>query len=223
MFSWWKRSDRGEAGSAARRRGSGGCGSARVRARRRGRAHCPREHRRRHRGAGDRGGGADRLVGERSPAGAVGWPVAVRLPDWCSPLSVALPPTSHTTPACWRWRSSACWPPASTCRFAGRAGRVPRRRTRGRDRRGRATATRISGPCSGIRRCWPRSLWLGRYRRAYRIQTEQAEALLAETRRAQFEAERAAALTERSRIAREIHDVLAHSLGALGIQLRPPR
>ncbi|HXN38766.1 MAG TPA: histidine kinase [Solirubrobacteraceae bacterium] len=60
----------------------------------------------------------------------------------------------------------------------------------------------------------------GRYRRAYRIQTEQAQALLAETRRAQLEAERVAALTERSRIAREIHDVLAHSLGALGIQLQ---
>jgi len=61
---------------------------------------------------------------------------------------------------------------------------------------------------------------VGRYRRAYRVQTEQAQALLAETRRAQSEAEHAAALDERSRIAREIHDVLAHSLGALGIQLQ---
>jgi signal transduction histidine kinase len=61
---------------------------------------------------------------------------------------------------------------------------------------------------------------VGRYRRAYRTQAEQAEALLAETRRAQSAAERAAALDERSRIAREIHDVLAHSLGALGIQLQ---
>jgi signal transduction histidine kinase len=60
----------------------------------------------------------------------------------------------------------------------------------------------------------------GRYRRTYRTQTEQAEALLAETQRAQLEAERAAALTERTRIAREIHDVLAHSLAALGIQLQ---
>jgi signal transduction histidine kinase len=60
----------------------------------------------------------------------------------------------------------------------------------------------------------------GRYRRAYRIQTEQAKELVAETRHAQAEAERAAALTERSRIAREIHDVLAHSLGALGIQIQ---
>jgi signal transduction histidine kinase len=61
---------------------------------------------------------------------------------------------------------------------------------------------------------------LGRYRRVYRTQAEQAEVLLAETQRAQDEAERVAALTERTRIAREIHDVLAHSLSALGVQVQ---
>ncbi|WP_246060137.1 sensor histidine kinase [Herbidospora galbida] len=38
-------------------------------------------------------------------------------------------------------------------------------------------------------------------------------------RRAQHERIRAMALAERARIARELHDVLAHSLGALGVQL----
>ena len=48
---------------------------------------------------------------------------------------------------------------------------------------------------------------------------ESAERLLAETRRANTEQARAAALAERSRLAREIHDVLAHTLGALVTQL----
>lgn len=48
---------------------------------------------------------------------------------------------------------------------------------------------------------------------------EQAERLLAETRRANQEQARAATLAERARLAREIHDVLAHSLGALTAQL----
>jgi signal transduction histidine kinase len=64
---------------------------------------------------------------------------------------------------------------------------------------------------------------IGRNRAAYRIQAEQAAALLAQ--REQFEAEqrRADLLDERARIAREIHDVLAHSLGALGIQIQAAR
>ncbi|WP_020669552.1 sensor histidine kinase [Amycolatopsis nigrescens] len=60
---------------------------------------------------------------------------------------------------------------------------------------------------------------LGLNRRQYEVQAIQAERLLVQTRLAQAEHSRAAALDERTRIAREIHDVLAHSLGALGVQL----
>jgi signal transduction histidine kinase len=57
---------------------------------------------------------------------------------------------------------------------------------------------------------------LGRQRLRRVAETEQ---LLAETRRANEEQARAATLAERARLAREIHDVLAHSLGALAAQL----
>ncbi|QHC25640.1 sensor histidine kinase [Streptomyces sp. GS7] len=56
-------------------------------------------------------------------------------------------------------------------------------------------------------------------RRSIRVQHLQSRRLLAETQEAQEERQRAAALAERARLAREIHDVLAHSLGALVIQL----
>ena len=48
---------------------------------------------------------------------------------------------------------------------------------------------------------------------------EQAELLLAQTQRSHEEQLRAARLEESTRIAREIHDVLAHSLAGLAIQL----
>jgi signal transduction histidine kinase len=60
---------------------------------------------------------------------------------------------------------------------------------------------------------------VGVTRRSVRIQHLQARRLLAEAQEAQEERQRAAALAERARLAREIHDVLAHSLGALVIQL----
>jgi signal transduction histidine kinase len=63
-------------------------------------------------------------------------------------------------------------------------------------------------------------LLLGRNRRSYRVQAEQAAALLAQHERLRTEQRRADVLDERARIAREIHDVLAHSLGALGIQIQ---
>jgi signal transduction histidine kinase len=63
------------------------------------------------------------------------------------------------------------------------------------------------------------ALLLGFNRRQYTARANQADQLLAQTQLAQREQARAAALDERTRIAREIHDVLAHSLGALAVQL----
>jgi signal transduction histidine kinase len=62
-------------------------------------------------------------------------------------------------------------------------------------------------------------LLLGFNRRQYIARADQSDRLLAQTQLAQREQTRAAALDERTRIAREIHDVLAHSLGALAVQL----
>lgn len=57
------------------------------------------------------------------------------------------------------------------------------------------------------------SVWLsGASRRQYLKRVEQAELLVVETRHS-------AALAERARIAREIHDIQAHSLSALSLQL----
>jgi signal transduction histidine kinase len=60
---------------------------------------------------------------------------------------------------------------------------------------------------------------LGLTRRQYVAQGRAAQALVAQTRRTEAESRRAAALEERTRIAREIHDVLAHALGGLTVQL----
>jgi signal transduction histidine kinase len=51
------------------------------------------------------------------------------------------------------------------------------------------------------------------------VRAEQAELLLAQTQRSHEEQLRAARLEESTRIARDVHDVLAHSLAGLAIQL----
>lgn len=60
----------------------------------------------------------------------------------------------------------------------------------------------------------------GRNRVALRTQAAQARALLEQNELLRAQQRRADVLDERARIAREIHDVLAHSLGALSIQLQ---
>jgi signal transduction histidine kinase len=66
-------------------------------------------------------------------------------------------------------------------------------------------------------------LLVGRLVRSRRVQAEQSAALLAQTQQLLASRGRADVLGERARIAREIHDVLAHSLGALGIQIQAAR
>jgi len=64
-------------------------------------------------------------------------------------------------------------------------------------------------------------LWgIGLTRHQYSTRAEQAERILAETRRAHEAETQAAALAERARIARDIHDVLAHSLAAVSVNLQ---
>jgi signal transduction histidine kinase len=56
-------------------------------------------------------------------------------------------------------------------------------------------------------------------RKQYVLRAEEAELRLADAERAREEHARAAGLAERANAAREIHDILAHSLGALVLQL----
>lgn len=59
----------------------------------------------------------------------------------------------------------------------------------------------------------------GLWRRQFLVRAEQAELTAAQTQLAEQEHIRAQVLEERARIAREIHDVLAHTLGGLVMQL----
>ena len=66
-------------------------------------------------------------------------------------------------------------------------------------------------------------LILGLHRRTYRVQAEQSAELLERAKQVQDLQRQTDVLDERARIAREIHDVLAHSLGGLGIQIQAAR
>ncbi|MGY4098228.1 sensor histidine kinase [Nocardia sp. R16R-3T] len=60
---------------------------------------------------------------------------------------------------------------------------------------------------------------MGFSRRQFRATAEQNRLLLQQSRQIRAERDRAATLAERGRIAREVHDVLAHTLGGLLLQL----
>ncbi|SFF44620.1 Signal transduction histidine kinase [Actinacidiphila alni] len=96
------------------------------------------------------------------------------------------------------------------------------------------TAQLITGASTGIALGYPVTLvvgmLVGRNRRSDRVRAEQAAVLLARSEELRAQADelreqqrQVAVLDERTRIAREIHDVLAHSLGALGIQIQAAR
>jgi signal transduction histidine kinase len=63
------------------------------------------------------------------------------------------------------------------------------------------------------------ALILGINIRTHRVEAEHGAELLAQAEALRDEQAQVATLQERTRIAREIHDVLAHSLGALGLQI----
>jgi signal transduction histidine kinase len=60
---------------------------------------------------------------------------------------------------------------------------------------------------------------IGVSRRQSQLRTEQLALVTLERQRAEVEHERAELLGERNRLAREIHDVLAHTLGAVSVQV----
>ena len=106
-----------------------------------------------------------------------------------------------------------------------RPGRAAARlhRRRGRDPHAGSVGARLrrqrARPARLFARVSRRGRWLARTPRLAVRKAEQAELLLAQTQRSHEEQLRAARLEESTRIAREIHDVLAHALVGLTIQL----
>ena len=79
-----------------------------------------------------------------------------------------------------------------------------------------APAEAIVGWTAGLIGMWA----FGLTRRAYLFRAVEAEQALEQARRAHAAETQAAALAERARIAREIHDVLAHALAAVSVNLQ---
>ena len=106
--------------------------------------------------------------------------------------------------------------PALAARARVDAGRRDRRASRSRA----TSPRRTSAAC-----CSPSSPWffVMRLLRELRIGRDRAEALVEELEASRAAQVQAAALAERGRLARDMHDVLAHSLSALALQLEGAR
>ena len=79
-----------------------------------------------------------------------------------------------------------------------------------------ADTSALVGWTAGFTGMWA----FGLTRQAFLLRAVEAEDALAQARRAHTAQAQAAALAERARIAREIHDVLAHSLAAVSVNLQ---
>ena len=109
---------------------------------------------------------------------------------------------------------------AAVARGGAQRARARRRDRRDRDRASTSPAHKISGLLFSIIP-WFLVIRLMRQLRAGR---DEAEALVEELRESREETAQAeAAVAERSRLARDMHDVLAHSLSALALQLEGAR
>ena len=81
-----------------------------------------------------------------------------------------------------------------------------------------AVATGVAAAALGMG-CVLVGIPAGLVQREHRRRADQAELLLAEAQRTREEQARGAVLHERVRVSREVHDVLAHTLAGLAIQL----
>jgi len=82
-----------------------------------------------------------------------------------------------------------------------------------------SVTTRSIGQVIGVGTAALGGLLLGVGRREYKQRADQEAAIAVARERAELEHIRAGVLDEKNRLAREIHDVLAHTLGALSVQL----
>jgi signal transduction histidine kinase len=159
-----------------------------------------------------------------SAAGWIVWLLAGRNP-WVMYGGLSLMSAAGGVLAALSWDSAAVAVPCAATFSAGARLRIPASLTVVlRTLIAFVIAARVIKAPTGVLLGYPFAfvgLWgIGLTRHEYSTRAEQAESMLGETRRAHEAETQAAALAERARIARDIHDVLAHSLAAVSVNLQ---